>query len=48
MRGEVGLDNHHLTGLVEFIARNLGGPSDDVKESGSKGLETTPENLRCS
>ena len=40
-------DNHHLMGLVESIARNLGGPFDDGNESGSKELETPPENLGC-
>jgi hypothetical protein len=40
-------DNHHLSDLVESINGNMGDPSDDAKESGSMGLETTPENLRC-
>jgi hypothetical protein len=37
--------NHHLTGLVESIVENLGEPSVDVNESGSRVLETAPENL---
>ena len=40
-------DNHHLSDLVESINGNMGDPSEDAKESGSRGLETTPENLRC-
>jgi hypothetical protein len=39
--------NRHLRDLVESINGNLGDLSGDVKESGSRGLETTPENLRC-
>jgi hypothetical protein len=40
-------DNRHLMGLVESLARNLGGPFDDGHESGSQELETPPENLGC-
>ena len=38
-------DHHHLIGLVESIARNLGGPVDEGHESGSQELETPPEHL---
>ena len=44
-RGRPG--NRHLNGFVESIVENLGDPAADAKESGSRGLETTPENLRC-
>jgi hypothetical protein len=40
-------DNRHLNGPVASIVRNMGDPSADVHESGSRGLETTPENLGC-
>ena len=40
-------DNRHLRDLVESIDGNMGDPADTAKESGSRGLETTPENLRC-
>jgi hypothetical protein len=36
-------DNRHLRGSVESICVNMGDPSDDAKESGSSGLETTPK-----
>jgi hypothetical protein len=39
--------NRHLRDFVESVAVNMGDSSDDAKESGSRGLETTPENLRC-
>jgi hypothetical protein len=37
------------TYLISFESTfvNMGGPSDDGNESGSKELETTPENLGC-
>jgi hypothetical protein len=38
--------NHHLRDLVESISVNVGDPPDHAKESGSRGLETTSENLR--
>jgi hypothetical protein len=41
------VDNRHLNSCVESIIRNVGDPLDDAKESGSKGVETLPENLRC-
>jgi hypothetical protein len=41
------VDNRHLHDPVESITMNVGDPSDDVKESGSKEVETLPENLRC-
>jgi hypothetical protein len=40
-------DNHHLNGLVESINGNMGGPAGDVKESGSRGLETTPKTSKA-
>jgi hypothetical protein len=42
------MDNRHLHDLVEFIIRNLGGPVNDVKESGSSGLETTSKTSNAS
>jgi hypothetical protein len=33
--------------LPESINVNMGGPSDDGKESGNKELETAPKDLRC-
>ena len=39
--------SHHLNDLVESIIGNIGEPSADAKESGSRGLETAPENLGC-
>jgi hypothetical protein len=41
------IDNRHLRDFVESIVENLGDPSGDVNESGSRGLETTPEILGC-
>ena len=41
------LDNRHLRDFVESINGNLGEPLVDVNESGSRRLETTPENLGC-
>jgi hypothetical protein len=41
-------DNRHLHDCVESIIRNLGGPLNDVKESGSSGLETTPKTFDAS
>jgi hypothetical protein len=32
---------------LESIDVNMGGPSDDAKEGGNKGLVTASENLRC-
>jgi hypothetical protein len=36
-------DNRHLNDFVESIVRNLGDSSDNVNESGSSELETTPK-----
>jgi len=41
------LENHHLSDPIESIIVNMGDPSDDAKESGSRGWATTPEHLRC-
>jgi len=35
------LGDHHLNDLVESTNGNMGGPSEDAKESGSNGLATT-------
>jgi hypothetical protein len=40
-------DNHHLTDLVESISGNMGEPSDDAKESGSRGWETIPKTSKA-
>ena len=39
--------NRPLRDSVESATVNMGGPPDDANESGSKELETTPENLGC-
>jgi hypothetical protein len=36
-------DNHHLHDLAESTNGNMGDPSDDDKESGSRALETAPK-----
>jgi hypothetical protein len=41
------VDNRHLHDPVESIRMNVGDPSGDGKESGSRGMETRLENLRC-
>jgi hypothetical protein len=41
-------DNHHLSDLVESVKLNLGGPSDDGNESGSRRVETPPKSSDAS
>jgi hypothetical protein len=40
-------DNRRLHDPVESIVVNVGDPLDNVKESGSRRLATTSENLQC-
>ena len=41
------LDNRHLSDLVESTNGNMGEPSADANESGSRRVETPSANLGC-